>query len=131
MARKSGRSATAGQRVEPAAPKYIQITGKRVQGDNGAKHLKGARLEVDVDVTLDTAVKMLRAGTAMVVDGMTIEASAEQIAEQEAQKLMTLQKQRAEFEMNGFDRQSPETRELLRETNGEVEQGGEADHGEP
>lgn len=107
---------TARKRGRPrkeVAPNHIQITGKRVQGDDGKKHLRGERLVVGQDVTVETAAKMIEFGTAVVLDGQTMEATQDEIRKQEAAKLIRLHKQRADWEMEQFDRQTRATRDRI------------------
>jgi hypothetical protein len=104
-------------------PRYLEVTGKRVQGDGDKKHLRGERLEIGVDVTPETAAKMVEFGTAIVTDGQSIDQVAKRKADADAIRVMIQQKQRADFEMEQYDRQSQETRDQLKETNGEIYDG--------
>lgn len=93
----------------------IQIIGKRVQGDEGRKHLRGERLTVGEDVSHETAADMVKFGTAMTIDGMSLEEQEQAQREAASQHIIQMHKQRADWIMEQFDRQSPETREFLRE----------------
>ena len=109
-----------GRPPKAAAPSHIKITGKRVTGDAGRKHMCGDRLIVGEDCCPETAAIFVERGLAVVIDGLSPEATEQEIAEQHAAKLRQLTKQKADSVMTEFDRQSPETREMLRKTNGEI-----------
>ena len=98
---------------------HIKIAVKNVTGDDGKKHAFGDRLDIGDDISPETAALMIEKGLAVALDGKTLEATDEEIRELQANKVRQLQKQKAEQEMAQFDQQSPETREELRETNGE------------
>ncbi len=87
----------------------------KMQGDDGRKHLRGERLTIGDDVSHQTAAKMVEFGTAMLINGMSLEEQEQAQREAASRQIIRMHKQRADWVMEQFDRQSPETRERLRE----------------
>lgn len=65
------------------------------------------------------AASLVDKGMAIWIDGLSHQDIKQEAARATMSKERQLVKQRADQEMEMFDRQSPETREVLRETNGE------------
>jgi hypothetical protein len=103
--RKRGRP-----RKEEAALHQIAITSKRVHAGDGRKWERGQRLFVGEDVTLELAVKFLKLGHAIILDGKTLEESEQARRDAEAVRMIYLQKSRADNVMARHDMISEDER---------------------
>jgi len=120
MKRGRGRPRKVESVKTPSEPRFVMITGKRVQGDNGNKHNRDSILEIGVDVCVETAARMVEGGVAIISDGQTIDELERRKSEAAAIRAIKNQKSAAEWNMQQYDRQEQATRDQWKENNGQV-----------
>ena len=95
----------------------IQITKKRVTGDEGVQYVMDQRLQVGDEISPETARLFVDKGLAIEISGKLQSDIAKERGEAAAKNNTVLQKQRAETEMARFDMMDEEDRQRLREHN--------------